>query len=206
MMTGEEYRESLRRLKHEVYYMGERIECLADHPAIQPHINAAAATYDLACDPETEDLGAATSHITGERISRFTHIHQSPEELVRKVKMLRALGQRTGTCFQRCVGHDALNALFSVTYDIDAQRSTSYHSRFLDYLRYIQKTDFMVDGAMTDPKGDRSLPPSKQPDPDQYLRVVERRAASLLPLHHRLHHIPFGRLTCLVPRQLAGGE
>lgn len=187
MMTGEEYRQSLRQLKHEVYYLGDRIESIVDHPAIQPHINAAAVTYDLACEPETEDLGAARSHLTGGRINRFTHIHQSPEELVRKVKMLRTLGQRTGTCFQRCVGHDALNALFSVTYDIDAQRGTGYHNRFLDYLRYIQKTDFMVDGAMTDPKGDRSLPPSKQVDPDQYLRVVERRADGIVVRGAKAH-------------------
>jgi 4-hydroxybutyryl-CoA dehydratase/vinylacetyl-CoA-Delta-isomerase len=42
-------------------------------------------------------------------------------------------------------------------------------------LKYVQKEDLIVDGAMTDPKGDRGLSPSKQTDPDLYLRVVERR-------------------------------
>lgn len=187
MMTGEQYRESLRRLKLEVYYLGERIDSVVDHPALRPHVNSAAATYDLAHDPETEDLGTAKSHLSGERINRFTHIHHSPEELVKKVKMLRALGQRTGTCFQRCVGHDALNALFSVTYDTDAKRGTSYHGRFLDYLRYIQQNDLMIDGAMTDPKGDRSLAPSKQADPDLYLHVVERRPEGIVVRGAKAH-------------------
>lgn len=187
MMTGEQYRESLRNLNLEIYYMGERIENVADHPATRPHVNAAAATYDAAFDPETEDLGATTSHLTGERINRFTHIHHSPADLVSKVKLLRGIAQRTGTCFQRCVGHDALNALYSVTFDLDAKRGTIYHQRFLDYLRYIQRTDFMVTGAMTDPKGDRSLAPSKQADPDLYLHIVERRSNGIVVRGAKAH-------------------
>ena len=48
MMTGSQYIESLRELKTEVYFMGERLAGVVDHPAIRPHINAAAVTYDLA--------------------------------------------------------------------------------------------------------------------------------------------------------------
>ena len=33
----------------------------------------------------------------------------------------------------------------------------------------------MVVGGMTDPKGDRSKPPSEQADPDLFTRVVEKR-------------------------------
>jgi 4-hydroxybutyryl-CoA dehydratase/vinylacetyl-CoA-Delta-isomerase len=39
----------------------------------------------------------------------------------------------------------------------------------------IQRTNKMVVGAMTDPKGDRSLPPCQQCDPDMFTHVVERR-------------------------------
>ena len=176
MMTGDEYRESLRKLKREIYYMGERIEDVVEHPATKPHVNAAAETYDIG----STDLGSTISHLSGERINRYTHIHHSADDLVKKVKMLRALGQRTGTCFQRCVGHDAINTLFSVTFDIDQKLGTGYHKRFLDYLAYIQKTDFMIDGAMTDPRGDRSLPPSKQVDPDLCLHIVERRSDGIV--------------------------
>ncbi len=61
----------------------------------------------------------ATSHLTGKKVNRFTNLHQSTDDLLNKVKMLRLLGQKTGSCFQRCVGMDALNALWSVTYEID---------------------------------------------------------------------------------------
>ena len=89
--------------------------------------------------------------------------------------MQRLLGQKTGSCFQRCVGMDAINALYSVTYESDQARGTDYHERFKEYVRYLQDNDLVVDGAMTDPKGDRSLPPHQQPDPDVYVHVVERR-------------------------------
>ena len=86
-MNGEQYRESLRQLKPEVYFMGEKIESVTDHPALIPHVNAAALTYEVALAPEFEDLTTAKSHLTGERINIFTHIHHSHDDLIKKVKM-----------------------------------------------------------------------------------------------------------------------
>lgn len=48
MMTGAQYIESLRKLRTEVYFMGKRVDSVVDHPAMRPHINSAAVTYDLA--------------------------------------------------------------------------------------------------------------------------------------------------------------
>jgi len=155
--------------------MGEKIESLGEHPAFIPHVNAAALTYEMAQAPEFEELMTVTSHLTGEKINRFTHVHHGHDDLVKKVKMLRAIGQQTGSCFQRCVGHDALNATYSVTYDIDKERETDYHKRFVKFLGEIQAQDLMISGSMTDPKGDRSLSPSQQKDPDVYVHIVERR-------------------------------
>jgi len=187
LMTGKEYIESLRKLKTEVYAFGERIENVADNPLTRPHVNAAAMTYELAHDPELEALFTATSHLTGEKINRFTHVHQNPEDLINKTKMLRAIGRITGTCFQRCVGCDALNALYSVTFEIDKKHGTNYHSRFKEFLTYVQRNDLMLNGAMTDPKGNRSLPPIKQADPDLYLRVVEEKADGIVVRGAKAH-------------------
>jgi 4-hydroxybutyryl-CoA dehydratase/vinylacetyl-CoA-Delta-isomerase len=187
MMTGEQYIQSLRKMKPLVYYRGEKVESVVDHPGIRPHVNAAAMTYEMAHDPQFEELLTATSHITGQKGSRFTHIHQSRDDLVKKVKMLRAIGQRTGSCFQRCVGLDAINALYGVTYEIDQKKGTAYHQRLLEFLEYVQATDRISDGAMTDPKGDRSLPPSRQPDPDQYLHVIERRHDGIVVRGAKVH-------------------
>ena len=187
MMTAEQYEESLRRLNLVVYMFGKCIENVVDNPIIRPSMKAVAKTYELAHCPEYEDIMTATSHITGEKINRFTHIHQSIEDLVKKSKMGRLLGRETGCCFQRCVGMDALNALSIVSFDIDAKYGTEYYRRFLKYLEYVQKNDLTVDGAMTDPKGDRGLPPHKQSDPDQFMHVVEEREDGIVVRGAKAH-------------------
>ena len=53
--------------------------------------------------------------------------------------MQRKLGQNTGTCFQRCVGMDAMNALHSTTFEIDEKHGTDYHKRFLEFVKMVQK-------------------------------------------------------------------
>ena len=173
-MNGREYIESLRKYKPRIYFMGKKVESVADDPILAPHVNAAAMTYELAHDPRYEDIMTATSHLTGEKINRFTHIHQSTDDLVKKVRMMRLLGRKTGSCFQRCVGLDAINALYITTYDIDQKYGTDYHDRIRKYVEYVQKNDLMVAGAMTDVKGDRGKRPHQQADPDLYVRVVER--------------------------------
>ncbi len=174
MRTRQEYIDSLKALNTVVYAFGEKIDNVVEHPLTKPHVNAAAMTYELAHDPEFEDLVTTTSHLTGKKVSRFTHIHQSADDLVKKVKMLRGISQRTGSCYQRCVGFDGINALYATTYDIDQKHGTRYHERMKDYVKHLQETDNMVCGAMTDPKGDRGLSPGKQDDPDLYVRIVEK--------------------------------
>jgi 4-hydroxybutyryl-CoA dehydratase/vinylacetyl-CoA-Delta-isomerase len=170
--SGADYIQSLRGRNLNVYLFGERVEEPVDHPMIRPSVNAVAATYDLAlADPE---LATAISPFTGERINRFLHIAANREDVVMQNKMQRRLGQLTGTCFQRCVGMDALNSLHSVTFEIDEAHGTPYHQRFLDFVAYAQSKGFVIGGAMTDVKGDRGKPPHAQADPDLFVHVTRR--------------------------------
>lgn len=170
--TGEEYIESLRGRNLKIYLFGELIGEPVDHPIIRPSINALAETYNLvATDSE---LASTESAISGQVVNRFLHIAESAEDLVLQNKMQRKLGQKTGTCFQRCVGMDAMNSLHSVTYDVDEKHATNYHNRFLDFVKMVQQQNLVVGGAMTDPKGDRSKAPHEQADPDMFVHVVER--------------------------------
>jgi len=174
MKTAGEYIESLRQLKPNVYLLGEKIENCVDHPIIRPSINSVAMTYKLATEPEKAPLIVTESMLTGEKINRFNSLFQSRAEMVLKVKMQRELGRRTGSCFQRCVGMDAMNAVFSTTYEIDRKHGTNYHDHFKEFVKYAQAEDLVVQGAMTDVKGDRGLPPGKQADPDMFVRVVDK--------------------------------
>lgn len=187
MMTRDEYIASLRNLRLNVYMFGEKIDNPVDHPMIIPSMNSMAMTYYLAEQEEYQDLMTATSNLTGKKVNRFTHLHQSCDDLINKVKMQRLLGQKTAACFQRCVGMDASNAVFSTTYEVDQAKGTTYHENFKKYWAMIQEKDLAVDGAMTDPKGDRGLAPSAQKDPDLFMHVVERRADGVVVRGAKAH-------------------
>ncbi|MGO9117822.1 MAG: 4-hydroxyphenylacetate 3-hydroxylase family protein [Desulfomonilaceae bacterium] len=187
LKTAEEYEESLRKLNLKIYLLGELVTDPVDHPIIRPSMNSVKMTYALAQDPQYEDLMTATSHLTGKKVNRFCHLHQGTEDLVNKIKMQRLLGQKTGSCFQRCVGMDAINSVDSVTFEMDDKLGTEYHKRFLKFLAMMQEDDLTVDGAMTDPKGDRGVAPSKQADPDQYLHLVEKKSDGIVVRGAKAH-------------------
>ena len=96
MKTARDYIDSLRGRDIKVYIKGELIDSdkVIDHPFIKGHVNAASMTYALAGSLQYEDLMTTTSHLTGKKINRFTHIHQSVSDLVKKVKMLRMISQK----------------------------------------------------------------------------------------------------------------
>ncbi len=190
MKTAQEYIDSMKKMHFELYMFGEQVTNHVDNPIIKPTMNCMAATYELAEEskfPQFQKIMTATSHLTGKSINRFCHIHQSIEDLVNKSKMGRILGAYTGSCFQRCVGMDTLNALSMVTYDIDQKYGTEYNKRFLKYLKYAQDEDLVCCGAMTDAKGDRSLRPAEQADPDQYLHVVEEKSDGIIVRGNKMH-------------------
>src|SRR5665648_235222 len=137
MITNQEnYRESLRGIKKRIFMFGDEIKNYVDHPMIQPSLRAVGMTYELAINPSHAELLTAESSLTGRRINRFTHLHQSPLDLVRKIKMQRLLGNCTACCFQRCVGLDSFNALDVVTFQMDQELGTDYNQRFRKYLTH----------------------------------------------------------------------
>lgn len=172
IVTGDDYIDSLREREIELFLFGERVADPVDHPVIRPSINALARSYELALeDPE---LASAHSPLTGERVNRFLHLVESPQDLVMKNRMQRKMGQLTGTCFQRCAGLDTVSVLHSITYDIDAKHGTEYHARYLRFMEQAQRNNIILGAGMTDPKGDRSKRPHQQADPDLFMRVTRR--------------------------------
>src|SRR5690606_33993282 len=170
--TGEDYLNSLRGRPLRLFLFGKEEPDPVDNPLIRPSMNALRQTYDLAIeDPE---LATAHSPLINARVNRFLHIVESPDDLVMKNRMQRRLGQITGTCFQRCAGLDTISVLHSITYDIDAKHGTSYHQRYLEFLKQAQLHNVIVAAGMTDPKGDRSKRPHEQQDPDMFVHVSRR--------------------------------
>ncbi len=186
MKTSKQYLDRIAKMRANIYVDGEVIG--RDHPLVLKASKIIQSTFDLAEDPEYSQWLKTTSHISGQEISRFTHIHQSVEDLLMKQEMTRKLCNRSGGCVYRCMGCDAMNALSVTTKNTDIKYGTHYHERFLKYLAYFQENDLVGCAAQTDAKGNRSLRPAQQPDPDAYLHVVERRADGVVVRGAKLHN------------------
>ncbi|MEJ2222005.1 MAG: 4-hydroxyphenylacetate 3-hydroxylase N-terminal domain-containing protein, partial [Desulfobacterales bacterium] len=185
LMSKGQYLESLSKLGHRVFIQGNQVVDVAKNPIAAPGVMAMAETYQQAL--ESPDLFTAKSHLSGERINRFTHIQQNSQDLINKVLMLRELGRRTACCFQRCAGMDAINSVYAITHEIDAEYDTPYHERFKKFLNDIQDNDLVPAACMTDSKGDRSLSPSQQKDTDQYLHIVKETDSGVVVRGAKLH-------------------
>lgn len=174
LMSGAQYRESLRRSRPVVYVDGRRVESVADEPALRPGVNALAYTYDFALDPAVAPIALATQASRGRVVNRMTHVDESAGDLLNKLEVVRLLCQETG-CAQRYLAHDALAGLAQVTARIDdARGSTEHRARYAAYLAHVQDDDLAIGIAMTDAKGDRSRKPHEQANPDTYVHVVSR--------------------------------
>ncbi len=186
MRTFEEYLEKLRSMRPNIHMHGEVIR--RDDPRLLPSMNNIKLTFELARQPEFDGLITATSHLTGEKINRFCNIHRSQDDLLKKQEMTRLACQKTPACIQRCMGADMLNAMSVVTHEIDQAKGTQYYPRFIEYLRFFQKNDLVGCAGQTDVKGDRSLRPHEQPDPDVYLHVVEKKKEGLVVRGAKAHN------------------
>ena len=174
MKTKEDYIKRLSKMKRNVYFNGELIDRTGELQ--MDCINTIGTTYDEAGKPENQDLLTAISHLTGKRISRYTHIHQNKEDLHKKQDMTRYLCQKVGGCIQRCMGIDATNAIYNVSYEADKGNNgaTEYHENFKKWLTRFQDEDLIACCAQTDVKGDRLLRPADQPNPGSYVYIKER--------------------------------
>ena len=179
LMTAEGYRESLRSYDPVVYIDGERVTSVADDPRLLPGINAVGVTYDFAQRPEYGGLMLETQASSGKTVNRMIHINRHSEDLLSKLEAVRLVCRESG-CAQRYLSHDALNAIHQQTFRADAEDGTDYHQRFMAYLHDIQDRDLTLGVAMTDAKGDRTLRPHKQAEPDTYVHISERRADGIV--------------------------
>lgn len=187
LMTKDEYIESLRQLNPVVYMFGERVHNVVDNPRLRAGIEATGATYEVAEMEEFKELAVTTSPLIDEPVNRFTLPPASIDDLVHRVKLNRTVANHVGTCHQRCTGLDCLSALSIVTYDIDKKYNTHYYENFIEFVKYMQKNDYVGNAGVTDVKGDRSKGPSDQEDDEMYLKIVERRPDGVVVRGAKVH-------------------
>ncbi|MBW2061541.1 MAG: aromatic ring hydroxylase [Deltaproteobacteria bacterium] len=187
MRTKKQYMEGLSKMRRNIYVDGNKIDRTDEMQ--MDCINTIGVTFDEAEKPENADFMLAKSHLTGEMINRFCHIHQSTDDLHKKQDMTRHLCQIVGGCIQRCMGIDAINAIYAVSYEADKSNngSTEYHENFKKWLEPFQREDLVGCCAQTDVKGDRMKRPFQQADPDLYVHIKERKSDGIVVSGCKLH-------------------
>ena len=175
LISGDSYRESLRRYKPQVYVDGKKVESVADEPSLAPGVNAVALTYDFALREQFKPVMRAEVAATGARdVNRMMAIPANSQDLLNKLEAVRLVCQETG-CAERYLGGDCLSAIWQSAHRVDAQHGAKYVPRIKAYLERVFAEDLTLGVAMTDAKGDRTKRPYEQPNPDVYLHISERR-------------------------------
>jgi 4-hydroxybutyryl-CoA dehydratase/vinylacetyl-CoA-Delta-isomerase len=225
LKTREDYLEAIKKMRPNIYKFGELIEDVTIHPATKRTIESHCRAFDACHDPEMADIYTSTSKYTGEKIHRWNSMMQTSDDLISNMKLKRQNYRRTGTCVGGvCVGWNAQNILWAVTEEIDAEHGTNYQERLKKWIQHAQENGIVSAGALTDAKGDRSLKPSQQADPDVNLRIKEVREDGIViqgakfmicatAASQEIFLLPGGMykeddrdyaLACVVPRDIEG--
>ncbi len=187
LKTAEQYYKSLKGLHPTAYILGEKVENVHEHPLVKHMTAAVARTYELEHDPEGKKHLVTKSDLIKGEVSRFVKFYKSPDDLLAKVRMLKFLAQRIGGCFMRCTGMDAINSVGIEAYNCDQKYGTNYWERLVNFVKQVQEDDLVVFSGVTDVKGDRSLRPSEQKDPDMYLHIVDRNKDGIVVRGAKIH-------------------
>ncbi len=201
LMTKEEYFESLRRQKPNVYISGEKVESIPDHPAFKTSIDSMAVTYQWAQDPRWRNQMIRKSHlIEGEDINIFNNLPVSGEEIYQKMRVLKNLTCRH-ICSLRCMGVDVSSAVWIASWELDQKYGTEYHQRFREWVKKVEKYDLQVHCGVSDAKGDRRKRPSQQADPDMYVHVVERNRKGIVLRGAKMNitAVPYSHEALIIP-------
>ncbi len=209
LKTREQYIESIRKQKPNVYILGEKVTVpISDHPLCWTGMNSVAVTYDVANDPACKDWATTISPLTNERVSRWVHLPRSVDDCVKKADIMREAIHRTW-CVIRCAMQDTGVAMWAATWEIDQKYGTEYHKRFAEFWKYVEKNDLNLATGVTDVKGDRTKRPCEQADPDMYVHIVERRPDGIVVkgAKSNITGVPYAHEILVAPtRDLRKGE
>lgn len=174
MRTAEQYLSGLRDGR-EVYYRGERVADVVDHPELGLVSRHAALDFTFA--EEHPELGVTDGHST------YYQLPRGAADLRRRSALIEAATAYGGTLVLliKEIGTDALFALHRVAH------GTPYQENVEAFHRHCRDGDLALAVAQTDVKGDRGRGPAGQADPDLYVRVVERRRDGIVVRGAKAH-------------------
>lgn len=180
LMTPDEFEESLKGRHPKVFMNGKRVESVLDNPITRTVVESNKASYAWALDEKYRETMTCYSPLTGETVNRYTYVCSSASDLEAKAKAGTFTAEMLGTCIYRCVGCDAFHGLAATTWEMDRDLGTPYHTRFIEYLKMVQKNDLSCAGALTEPRGSRQKRTLDWTDPYLSLKITEKNSDGIV--------------------------
>jgi 4-hydroxybutyryl-CoA dehydratase/vinylacetyl-CoA-Delta-isomerase len=183
LRTVEQFLSGLRDGR-EVYYRGQRVPDVTEHPELGVAARHAAIDFQLAEDPEFQQL--ATRREGNAFYSTYYHIPRCAQDLLDRSKLIET-GTALGGTLVLLIKEIGTDALFALMRLLARAGETQGLERVLNLYRRYRDGDLALAVAQTDAKGDRSKRPSEQADPDLNLRVVEKRSDGIIVRGAKVH-------------------
>jgi len=186
LRTVDEYVQSLRDSRT-VYFRGQRVADVTTHPVIAVAVQHAAIDYRLAEEPQHRALCVVGDG--ADAYSRYYQVPRSSDDLLQRSALIELATAEGGTLVVliKEIGTDALAGLLRISSAMDEALGTDYHRRVAAFHEHCRVHDLAVAVAQTDVKGDRSLAPSAQTDPDLYVHIVERQSDGIVVRGAKAH-------------------
>lgn len=145
-------------------------------PVVGVTVEHSAEVFALAARAELREAFTFQDPDLGEPASAYFRIPTSASELRARGDLIEEHTrlQRTTFNITKAVGTDALLALLAVSAEMDRAIGTNYSERVRGFRNRCAREDLTMALAQTDVKGDRSLGPSQQSDPDLYVRIIRK--------------------------------
>jgi 4-hydroxyphenylacetate 3-monooxygenase len=202
--TGAEYIASLKDGRA-VYFNGERVKDVTEHPAFRNAVRSIASLYDLAASPEHRSVMTYPSPKTGEPVHKAFLLPRTSADLVARRTALKIGADATYGLMGRSPDHvPGFLVGFALRPDIFARGGEQFARNIVAYYEHVRDRDLYVSYVIIQPQIDRSKPAHQQEDPTLYAGVVEERdggivvsGAQILGTGSALSNELF--LSCIIP-------
>jgi 4-hydroxybutyryl-CoA dehydratase/vinylacetyl-CoA-Delta-isomerase len=168
----------------EVYYRGQRVTNVVDHPELGVAARHAAIDFDLAENPKYRELAV---HRDGNKeFSAYYRVPRGADDLRSRSQLIEA-GTAEGATLVLLIKEIGTDALFALKRVLGRDGDAAGIDRLQRFYERCSDNDLALAVAQTDVKGDRGKRPSEQSDPDMYVRVVEKRADGIVVCGAKVH-------------------
>jgi aromatic ring hydroxylase len=174
LLTFDQYLESLRDGR-EVYYRGKRVADVTQHPILKIGTQLMEHFFEEKYLYYDTELGVKTS--------KFYKVPRSSADLLERSQLTYEI-TKDAVMILPHIGTDALIALAIITSKL---KDMKYKERVIQYTNEAKKNNWFLSLATIDARGDRSLRPTEQEDPDLYVHVVEERTDGIVVRGAKMH-------------------